>query len=132
MPAMSVVAFPAVVAHAGDFPPAPPNPLYVVSPQDVMIVIQQVPAPGTGGIHVRLPGAKDILPPGDGDFYFVSDPLGLLSAAKPLVLEGIAGGNGGYTINGANTQTVMAANGWIAVQFDAVNQVWACFRGDIA
>src|SRR5258708_13985445 len=112
MPAMAVVAFRAGVAHGGDFPPAPPNPLYVVSPQDVMIVIQQVPAPGSGGIHVRLPGAKDVLPPGDGDFYFVSDPLGLLSAAKPLVLEGIAGGNGGYPPHGAQPRTGPPPNEW--------------------
>jgi hypothetical protein len=130
MPAMSVVAFPAIVAHAGGFAPAAPNPLYVVSPQDVMVVVQQVPA--QGGLHVRLPGANDETPPGDGDFYFVSDPLGLLGVATPLVLEGVAGGNGGFTINGANTQTIQVAHGWIAVQFDAVNNVWACFRGDIA
>jgi hypothetical protein len=130
MPAMSVVAFPATVAHAGDFAPAPPNPLYVVSPQDVNIVIQQVPA--VGNIHVRLPGAKDVLPPGDGDFYFVTDPLGLISVAHQLVLEGVGGGNGGFQINGTDTQTIKVVNGWIAVQFDAVNQVWACFRGDIA
>lgn len=120
MPAMSVVAFPAIVARAGVGAVSP----YVVSPEDCTITVQQMPS---GGLHVRLPGTSSPVPPGDGDFYIIADPLGLITSANPLTVEG-----NGYTMNGAATQVVTATNGWLAVQFDAENKVWVVFRGDIA
>ena len=120
MPAMSVVAFPVIIAHAGQNGAS----LYVVSPEDCTVVPDAVPS---GGLTIRLPGANSPVPPGDGDFYMVSDANGLVGASNHLIIDG-----DGFTINGASTLTLAVANCWAAFQFIAEFGVWATFVGNIA
>ena len=66
---------------------------YVVAPSDFAASIKSMPA---RGITVFLPGPTAPVPPGsqpvenpgDGDFYHVWDPGGLVGFATPLTVDG--------------------------------------------
>jgi hypothetical protein len=122
---MSVVPFAAVVVYAGANGAAS----FHFSPEDCTAVIQGIPP--SGNLDVFLPGPEDPVPPGEGDWYIIADPNGLLVAgdvgAKRVTIHG-----NGFPINGGDTFVVNATHGWAAFQFDPLNRVWITFVGNIA
>jgi hypothetical protein len=119
MPAMSVFAFPVVIARAG----VNGAHKYFVSPEDVTVVVQEMP---THGLKVVLPGATSPVPPSDGDFYFVADPLGLVNTNQPLEIDGH-----GFPILGSPSQHILDPFTFSAFQFDKVNRLWITFLGEL-
>ena len=125
MPQMSVVPFAAVVVYAG----ANSATSFHFSPEDCTAVIQGIPP--SGNLDVFLPGPNDPVPPGEGDWYIIADPNGLLTPGDGGAQSVTIHGNG-FPINGSPTLVINATNGWAAFQFDPVNRVWITFVGNIA
>lgn len=125
MPQMSVFPFAAVVVYAG----ANAATSFHFSPEDCTAVIQGIPP--SGNLDVFLPGPNDPVPPGEGDWYIIADPNGLLAPADGSSKSVTIHGNG-FPIRSGDTLVITATFGWAAFQFDPRNRVWITFTGDVA
>jgi len=116
MPKVSTIPFTNhVVAVKGDF---------TFSPEDTVADITQQWAGGT----ITLPGvtASPVVPPGDGDYYEIADPFGMVSKTKPL---SISGGGNLIVDRGGLTGAVPGLTGFIPIgcirfTFDPVGGYW--------
>jgi hypothetical protein len=120
---MSVIPFASIVVYAG------PDDFHF-SPEDCTAVIQKIGA--SGNLDVFLPGPTDHVPPGEGDWYIIADPNGLLTPGDGTSAQNLTVHGNGFPIRGGVTLVINAQFGWAAFQFDPKNQVWVTFTGDIA